>query len=128
LCRFSRWCQFAGRKLGDLDFVHTSTDQDADSSNAFFKTKALDREKTVAKRGRIRVFLKALQELREKVLKRDGWRCQTCGRSENLHVHHMVFRSQLGDDVEENLITLCSNCHQKVHGRASEQDDTGCTF
>jgi hypothetical protein len=37
-------------------------------------------------------------------------------------VHHMVFRSQLGDDVEENLITLCCNCHQKVHGRASGKD------
>ena len=88
----------------------------------FSKRRRWTVKKPLAKHGRIRVFQKALQELREKVLKRDGWRCQSCGRSENLHVHHMVFRSQLGDDVEENLITLCCNCHQKVHGRASGKD------
>ena len=26
------------------------------------------------------------------------------------------FRSHSGEDPEENLITLCSNCHRKVHG------------
>ena len=33
----------------------------------------------------------------------------------NLEVHHKQFRSHLGDDLEENLITLCASCHGKVH-------------
>ncbi len=34
---------------------------------------------------------------------------------ENLHVHHMKRRSQLGGDVMDNLITLCAPCHWKCH-------------
>jgi len=29
--------------------------------------------------------------------------------------HHQEFRSQSGDDSEQNLITLCSGCHATVH-------------
>src|ERR1700681_2927276 len=39
-----------------------------------------------------------------KVLERDGWRCQSCGRMEDLQVHHIQRRSQLGDDTAENLV------------------------
>jgi 5-methylcytosine-specific restriction endonuclease McrA len=28
----------------------------------------------------------------------------------------MKHRSQLGGDVTDNLITLCSSCHRKRHG------------
>ncbi len=34
---------------------------------------------------------------------------------QHLQVHHVKFRSHPGDDSEENLITLCAECHQKVH-------------
>jgi predicted HNH restriction endonuclease len=38
----------------------------------------------------------------------------------NLEVHHKEFRSHSGDDVAENLITLCIVCHGIVHhGKAS---------
>jgi 5-methylcytosine-specific restriction endonuclease McrA len=53
--------------------------------------------------------------LRQQVLKRDDWRCQNCGRRENLEVHHKRMRSQGGDDSELNLITLCSTCHERIH-------------
>ena len=46
---------------------------------------------------------------------RDGWRCQCCGTRSNLEVHHKEFRSQGGDDSEENLITLCFACHSLLH-------------
>ncbi len=55
--------------------------------------------------------------LRHQVLSRDGWRCQSCGTMSNLAVHHKEFRSQSGDDSEQNLITLCSECHATVHRR-----------
>lgn len=45
--------------------------------------------------------------LRERVLQRDGWRCQLCGSLRNLQVHHKISRSMMGDDDAQNLITLC---------------------
>ena len=33
----------------------------------------------------------------------------------NLEVHHREFRSQSGDDAEQNLVTLCAACHSIVH-------------
>ncbi len=56
------------------------------------------------------------EQLRHQVLCRDGWRCQSCGTMSNLEVHHREFRSHSGDDSEENLITLCSDCHRRNHG------------
>jgi 5-methylcytosine-specific restriction endonuclease McrA len=57
----------------------------------------------------------AYESLRQQVLRRDAWRCQSCGTMSNLEVHHKQFRSHSGHDSEENLITLCSACHGKVH-------------
>jgi 5-methylcytosine-specific restriction endonuclease McrA len=55
--------------------------------------------------------------LRQQILRRDGWRCQFCGTMSNLEVHHREFRSHSGAHVEENLITLCTACHARVHHR-----------
>jgi 5-methylcytosine-specific restriction endonuclease McrA len=57
------------------------------------------------------------ESLRQQVLRRDRWRCQSCGAMVNLEVHHREFRSHSGHDSEENLITLCSICHAAVHGK-----------
>jgi len=52
---------------------------------------------------------------------RDGWRCQFCGTMSNLEVHHKEFRSRSGQDIDQNLITLCRACHSRVHeGRISD--------
>ena len=53
--------------------------------------------------------------LRKQVLERDGWHCQWCGSVRNLEVHHKQFRSSLGDDTAENLITLCADYYQAEH-------------
>ncbi len=55
------------------------------------------------------------ESLRQLVLRRDGWRCQSCGMMSNLEVHHTQFSSHSGADAEENLITLCTACHAAVH-------------
>ena len=52
------------------------------------------------------------------VLNRDGYKCQHCkGKSKDskLEVHHIIYRSNGGGDEQENLITLCSSCHYKLH-------------
>jgi ATP-dependent DNA helicase RecQ len=64
---------------------------------------------------RLRLDAASYESLRQQVLRRDGWRCQTCGTMSNLEVHHKEFRSHSGDDSEENLITLCVGCHGEMH-------------
>ena len=64
---------------------------------------------------RFRLDAVAYESLRQRVLRRDGWRCQSCGIMSNLEVHHKEFRSHSGHDSEENLITLCSECHASIH-------------
>jgi 5-methylcytosine-specific restriction endonuclease McrA len=68
-------------------------------------------------KGRLRLNPESYQRVWAKVLTRDGWRCQICGSSSNLQVHHITRRSSLGNDEEENLITLCVNCHRAAHGQ-----------
>ena len=65
----------------------------------------------------VRLDPPAYERLRQQILLRDGWRCQSCGTMSNLEVHHMKFRGHSGEDSEENLITLCAACHAKVHDR-----------
>jgi len=69
------------------------------------------------KMPRVRLDPVAYEELRQQVLRRDGWRCQGCGAMANVEVHHKEFRSHSGDDSELNLITLCTVCHARIHGR-----------
>jgi 5-methylcytosine-specific restriction endonuclease McrA len=64
---------------------------------------------------RLRLNPVSYETLRLQVLRRDGWRCQSCGTMFNLEVHHQRFRSHSGDDSEDNLITLCSACHNETH-------------
>jgi len=67
------------------------------------------------KRPRVSLDPALYEQLRNRVLRRDRWRCQACGTMSNLEVHHKEFRSHSGDDSEQNLITLCSACHASVH-------------
>ena len=53
---------------------------------------------------------------RKAVLHRDNYTCQCCGKKNcQLQTHHIIFRSQGGTDDEDNMITLCKECHKGVH-------------
>ena len=53
---------------------------------------------------------------REAILHRDNYTCQCCGKKNcRLEVHHVKFKRDGGTDDEENLITLCEDCHKGVH-------------
>lgn len=46
-------------------------------------------------------------------------KCEKCLKSlprEYAEFHHKKFRSQGGEDTEENLIMLCGDCHKAAHG------------
>ena len=55
------------------------------------------------------------QLVSRQALERDNWRCQKCGKRQNLDVHHVRYRSHGRVDKLENLITLCVACHEKQH-------------
>jgi 5-methylcytosine-specific restriction endonuclease McrA len=65
----------------------------------------------------------AWQRARQEVLYRDGRRCQRCGSAatpfDPLHVHHVVPRSEGGNDAPGNLVTLCAMCHPQVERLAA---------
>lgn len=61
------------------------------------------------------------ENLRKATILRDDCKCQECGKLNCiLEVHHIRARRFGGANTIDNLITLCSNCHQKTEGR--EQD------
>lgn len=48
---------------------------------------------------------------------RDGYTCQHCGKKEDPHnrtlqVHHIIPKSQGGDNSLTNLVLACPNCHK----------------
>ena len=43
--------------------------------------------------------------------------CVACGATEDLQHHHLIPRSDGGGEEENNLITLCTACHFKLHSR-----------
>ena len=55
-------------------------------------------------------------ETRKAIYCRDGYRCAICDDVRGLQLHHVVLRSQGGNDSPHNLITLCWRCHAIVHG------------
>jgi len=69
------------------------------------------------KPANLRLDALSYESLRRQILRRDSWRCQSCGTMSNLEVNHRQFRTHSGDDSEENLITLCATCHARVNGR-----------
>jgi 5-methylcytosine-specific restriction endonuclease McrA len=75
-------------------------------------------KKVSGKSPRLRLDPTSYRDLHRQVLERDVWRCQACGSMQNLQVHHLKFRSHSGSDEEQNLITLCAECHEQMHREA----------
>jgi 5-methylcytosine-specific restriction enzyme A len=82
------------------------------------------------------------KRLREKIKKRDNYGCQECKRNGRLtidtneysesakrkkiklvvhHIKELEYYPELALD-EENLETVCVNCHNKEHGRVFERN------
>ena len=82
---------------------------------ALMKNPALISEK-VKKWGYQKGFNYGYSSRRSAILHRDNYTCQCCGKKNcRLEVHHIKFRRNGGTDDEENLITLCEDCHKGVH-------------
>ncbi|MGV8135322.1 MAG: HNH endonuclease [Mangrovibacterium sp.] len=62
--------------------------------------------------------------VRGSVLRRDHYKCTSCGWSHDdwnpsdprhLELHHVKEHAKGGDNTENNLITLCTICHDSIH-------------
>ena len=56
--------------------------------------------------------------LKKQRMKNDNFLCCNCGNKAE-QVHHIVPLALGGNDCLGNLISLCEECHAKVHGRKS---------
>ena len=55
----------------------------------------------------------------KKLINKKKHNCEYCGKKNcYTNTHHIRSKGAGGDDTEDNLIELCSNCHLKAHGGA----------
>lgn len=53
---------------------------------------------------------------RVEILIRDKHRCTLCGYfGSKVNVHHLKYTGMAWDAPNEDLITLCKDCHRKLH-------------
>ena len=69
--------------------------------------------------------------VRGEVLQRDDYRCTNCGWSHadyspsdprHLELHHKEFHIKGGSNKKQNLITLCTTCHDDLHRNYKKHD------
>lgn len=58
---------------------------------------------------------KEWQQKKNERLKKDQQVCKHCGSTRNLEVHHKTYKN-FGRESIDDLITLCRDCHEKMHG------------
>ncbi|KAB2926032.1 MAG: HNH endonuclease [Bacteroidetes bacterium] len=70
----------------------------------------------------VRVPYKKIILSRKNILRRDGHRCQYCGRGDvPLTVDHVVPKSRGGEDTWENLVAACVRCNNKKGDRMPDE-------
>lgn len=74
-----------------------------------------------------RRYLKTVKwrNIRDRRVALDGFKCKICGNIHRLNVHHITYKNWRHENIED-LITLCSPCHDKVHqfGHAIEDPNS----
>lgn len=60
------------------------------------------------------------RNLRKRIIRRAGCKCQLCGNAKNLQVHHKRYETRNGNSIlfretGKDLMVVCGNCHQRIH-------------
>lgn len=71
------------------------------------------------KRPEEKLRRKLQKKWRKIIFQRDNYKCRYCGNNSDLHLHHINPISK-GKRIKmsycyDNLITLCKECHNKIH-------------
>ena len=53
--------------------------------------------------------------IRRRIVNERGNKCEVCGESGKVNMHHIKPLSAGGDNSDGNLILLCKTCHKKAH-------------
>ncbi|XOV66222.1 MAG: HNH endonuclease [Fluviicola sp.] len=103
--KISEWARVL-RQLNQDDIISYKYD----SSSREYEITDINPYSKVSKRSGLTAKTKA------RIRKRDGYRCQACGRSVNddvvLHIDHKVPLAWGGTNLDDNLWTLCDECNQ----------------
>jgi hypothetical protein len=54
------------------------------------------------------------REKRQQVLERDSFRCKGCEKDRATEVHHITY-DRLGTELLIDLVSLCEECHSRIH-------------
>lgn len=56
------------------------------------------------------------KQKRRAALVQAGFKCEKCGRSDYLTIHHKIPKSEGGSSGLKNVMILCVICHDREHG------------
>lgn len=77
----------------------------------------------IPKTKKIRLKGKKRDHLRDEVFERDSWMCQCpyCKKKSRLDKfpHHIIYKSHMGQDILENLVSICIDCHTRIHRKGN---------
>jgi 5-methylcytosine-specific restriction endonuclease McrA len=85
---------------------------------------AFEQEQRQRRKASHRAYLRSSEwkVKRRDALSRAGGRCEHCGRSTNLHVHHLTYNRH-GNELARDLRVLCASCHRRRHRDGGRIDD-----
>jgi len=90
-----------------------------------FKSKCKKNKKSKVKIKQLnyKSYLKSnkWKKLRETKLKLAGYKCEKCGSTDNLHLHHKTYKRLYKEHLKD-LIVLCEICHKEEHGLLTEEE------
>lgn len=65
-----------------------------------------------------------ISKVREKLYKTPKWVCVLCKQAldneEPVHVHHIIPKSQGGDNTLKNLVPIHAVCHRQIHSKQGD--------
>ena len=117
----SSQCKFLD--IGGKNKLHLIRDFDEDLNNSFYELKRevkieMRKEEILKHTKKYYEYLESdLWKLKRKyVLKRDNNICQACLSAEANDVHHLTY-NRVFDEPLFDLISVCRNCHKKIHNK-----------